>query len=309
MSSKLPPPSDKTRHGAGSGHRVEYATRVRPGLTLRVLDRTEFLANLEACVAIYAAAMNPPAEHLSGRYTIMERHAGYGAFRAVATLAYPDSGGPAGRELAGGPGQSGQAPGGGRQSGGGRRSGGGRQPGRGQQPGGHAGAQPARAVLPDGAPTAAAPLLVGFAYGFRGAAGQWWHDLVSRAAAIMLGARAADEWFGDSLEIAEVHVHPGYQGQGAGLAMMRRLTADRMERVAVLSTMDADTRARRLYRGLGFTDLLTGFEFPGADLPYAIMGAPLPLPELPGIRPGRDVRLRSGSAVAGPDDHPAGAQE
>ena len=27
--------------------------------------------------------------------------------------------------------------------------------------------------------------------------------------------------------------------------------------------MDADTRARRLYRGLGFTDLLTGFTFPG----------------------------------------------
>ena len=60
--------------------------------------------------------------------------------------------------------------------------------------------------------------------------------------------------------------------------MMLRLTAGRPERAAVLSTMDANTRARRLYRRLGFTDLLTGFTFPGTELPYAIMGAPLPLP-------------------------------
>jgi hypothetical protein len=45
--------------------------------------------------------------------------------------------------------------------------------------------------------------------------------------------------------------------------------------------MDANTRARRLYHGLGFTDLLTGFAFPGAAQPYAIMGAPLPLPGAP----------------------------
>ncbi len=88
---------------------------------------------------------------------------------------------------------------------------------------------------------------------------------------------AAEDWFGDSLEIAEVHVLPGHQGRGIGLAMMLRLTAGRPERAAVLSTRDANTRARRLYHGLGFTDLLTGFEFPGTDLPYAIMGAPLPL--------------------------------
>ena len=128
-------------------------------------------------------------------------------------------------------------------------------------------------------PTASRPReLVGFAYGFHGGGGQWWHDLVSRTTASILGTRAAHDWFGDSLEIAEVHVLPSYQGRGTGLAMMLRLTAGRPERAAVLSTMDANTRARRLYRGLGFTDLLTGFTFPGTELPYAIMGAPLPLP-------------------------------
>ena len=195
---------------------------MQPGLTLAELDGDQFLANLEACAAVYAAAMNPPEEQLPGRHTIMERHAGYAAFRAVAAIMSADG---------------------------------------------------------------AAPVLVGFAYGFHGAGGQWWHDVVSRAAASVLGGRAAEDWVADSLEIAEVHVLPGHQGRGTGLAMMLRLTTGRPERAAVLSTMDADTRARRLYHRLGFTDLLTGFAFPGTDLPYAIMGAPLPLP---GARPRPD---------------------
>jgi ribosomal protein S18 acetylase RimI-like enzyme len=119
--------------------------------------------------------------------------------------------------------------------------------------------------------------VVGFAYGFHGAPGQWWHDLVHEVIAGKHGASAADEWLGDSFEIAEVHVHPCHQGLGAGRAMMLRLTAGRPERTAVLSTMDTDSRARRLYRGLGFDDLVAGFIFPGTDLPYAVMGAALPL--------------------------------
>jgi len=199
---------------------------VQPGLILAELDGNQFLANLEACAGVYAAAMNPPEEQMPGRHTIMERHSGYAAFRAIAANVPPADGAPA-----------------------------------------------------DGAP--ADGELVGFAYGFHGGGGQWWHDVVSRTTASILGSRAARDWFGDSLEIAEVHVLPSYQGRGTGLAMMLRLTAGRPERAAVLSTMDANTRARRLYRGLGFTDLLTGFTFPGTELPYAIMGAPLPLPGAP----------------------------
>jgi GNAT superfamily N-acetyltransferase len=221
---------------------------VQPGLILAELDGNQFLANLEACAGVYAAAMNPPEEQLPGRHTIMERHAGYAAFRAIAAIARPADGTPGGG-----------APGDGATAGGATAGGG---PITGQ--------------------------VVGFAYGFHGGGGQWWHDLVSRTTAIILGGRAADDWFGDSLEIAEVHVLPGYQGRGTGLAMMLRLTAGRPERAAVLSTMDDNTRARRLYRGLGFTDLLTGFTFPGTELPYAIMGAPLPLPGA--ARPARPDR-------------------
>jgi len=132
----------------------------------------------------------------------------------------------------------------------------------------------ASAAEPDGTDP-----VIAFAYGFHGEGGQWWHDLVSHAVTSRLGRTAAEGWLADSFEIAEVHVLPGYQGQGAGLAMMRQLTAGRPERTAVLSTMDADTKARRLYRGLGFTDLIAGFAFAGTDAPYAIMGAPLPLRE------------------------------
>ena len=63
---------------------------MRAGLTLRELDRNQFLANLEACAGVYAAAMNPPAEQLPGRYVIMERHSGYAAFRAIAAILLPD---------------------------------------------------------------------------------------------------------------------------------------------------------------------------------------------------------------------------
>ena len=118
---------------------------------------------------------------------------------------------------------------------------------------------------------------VGFAYGFHGEAGQWWHDQVRDALRRQHGRAGADAWMGDSFEIAEVHVHPGHQGRGTGRQMMLSLTAARLERTALLSTMDANTRARRLYRALGFADLLAGFIFPGAEIPYVIMGSALPL--------------------------------
>jgi ribosomal protein S18 acetylase RimI-like enzyme len=123
---------------------------------------------------------------------------------------------------------------------------------------------------------------VGFGYGFRGRPGQWWHDTVARALAVTYGAQAAAAWLDHAFEVAELHVAPGYQGSGIGSGLLLRLTSERPERTAVLSTRDAETRARRLYRGVGFTDLLTSFSFcPGSEPPYAVMGAELPLRVLP----------------------------
>lgn len=119
--------------------------------------------------------------------------------------------------------------------------------------------------------------VVAFSYAFRGVPGQWWHDVVRAGISGAAGLRIAADWLDDVLEIAEVHVHPEYQARRIGRRMMLTLTARRTERTAVLSTRDALTPARRLYRSLGFTDLVTGFLFPGGGPPYAVMGATLPL--------------------------------
>ena len=134
--------------------------------------------------------------------------------------------------------------------------------------------RPSRASRPR---RATIPQVIAFAYGFRGESGQWWHDVVRSGVTAAGGESAATAWLADPMEIAEVHVRPEYQHQGIGRRLMLTLTAGRTERTAILSTQDADSPARRLYRSLGFVDLLTGFIFPGGGPPYAIMGAALPL--------------------------------
>jgi ribosomal protein S18 acetylase RimI-like enzyme len=98
-----------------------------------------------------------------------------------------------------------------------------------------------------------------------------------------VGAGLGDRggWLADCLELAELHVRPEYQGRGIGSGLLRSLTSSRTEQTVVLSTRDSETVARRMYRRIGFTDLLTGFRFDGIEPPYAIMGAELPLPLSP----------------------------
>ena len=136
-------------------------------------------------------------------------------------------------------------------------------------------------------------VVAGFCYGFHGESGQWWHDMVAAALASRSGAGCSapegaetGAWLDDSFEIAELHVLPPWQGRGIGRSLLLSLASGRQERTAVLSTADAPTRARRLYRGVGFTDLLTAFAFfPGGEPPYAVMGAELPLREWTPGRP------------------------
>ena len=123
--------------------------------------------------------------------------------------------------------------------------------------------------------------IIAFSYGFCGAAGQWWHDVVTTALAARSGRELAAAWLADSLEIAEVHVQPDFHRRGIGRSLVLGLADGRRERTAVLSTQDANSPARRLYRRLGFADLLTGYCFPGTPVPYAVMGAALPLRPAP----------------------------
>ena len=125
------------------------------------------------------------------------------------------------------------------------------------------------------------PRAVAFSYGFHGLPGQWWHDVVQTGITARAGRAAATSWLEDVMEIAEVHVHPDYQARGIGRQMLYSLTAGRSERTAVLSTREGESRARRLYRSVGFADLLTDFLFPGGGPAYAVLGADLPLALVP----------------------------
>ncbi|WP_245928845.1 GNAT family N-acetyltransferase [Murinocardiopsis flavida] len=118
---------------------------------------------------------------------------------------------------------------------------------------------------------------VGFAYGFHGHGGQWWHDVVTEELR-RRDPTAVSAWFADSFEIAEVHVHPRWQGIGVGRAVLERLAAARTERTAALSTRTGRTPAHRLYTSAGFVAVLPEFSFPGSpDQPFTIMAARLPL--------------------------------
>jgi ribosomal protein S18 acetylase RimI-like enzyme len=119
--------------------------------------------------------------------------------------------------------------------------------------------------------------LVGFAYGAECERGQWWFDQI-RMAIVAAGHGALLD---GAYAVTELHVLPAYQGRGLGLALLRRLLDGLEHPHVVLSTYDAESRARALYRGLGFSDLVTGFRFPVQAQPYALMAAPLPLPVRP----------------------------
>jgi ribosomal protein S18 acetylase RimI-like enzyme len=122
----------------------------------------------------------------------------------------------------------------------------------------------------------AAGRLLGFGYGYLSAPGQWWHDQV-RAGLRGGPGRAA---LHGAFEVVELHVRPGAQGHGLGGAQLRALLSMTGSDRVVLSTPEAEesaSRAWRLYRRLGFTDILRHFYFPGDERAFAVLGRPLPL--------------------------------
>ena len=110
--------------------------------------------------------------------------------------------------------------------------------------------------------------MVGVAYGYRGEPGQWWHDQVSGA----LTAQQSQEWLSSAFEVCELHVRPELHGTGLGRRLLDALLTDVGTRTAVLTTPDADTRARRFYRAGGWVDLRRDLRFPGDPRVFAVLG-------------------------------------
>jgi ribosomal protein S18 acetylase RimI-like enzyme len=115
--------------------------------------------------------------------------------------------------------------------------------------------------------------LVGFGYGYTTRSGQWWHDLVRRA----LDRETAAAWLQDAFELSELHVLPEFQRHGIGQRLLSSLADAIPHRAMLLSTPDANTRAFRMYRQMGFIDLTRNYLFPGDSRPFAVLGAQLPL--------------------------------
>jgi ribosomal protein S18 acetylase RimI-like enzyme len=126
----------------------------------------------------------------------------------------------------------------------------------------------------------AAPLL-GIAYGYCGAPDQWWQQQVV-AGLHRIGAPAEEvgRLTSNYFELTELHIHPSAQGRGLGEALARRLLTGRNEAHVLLSTpeiLGEANRAWRLYRRLGFTDVIRGYHFAGDPRAFAILGRSLPL--------------------------------
>ncbi len=113
--------------------------------------------------------------------------------------------------------------------------------------------------------------LIGIAYGYQGAPGQWWHDHVRAA----MGPRLAQEWLRDAFEVCELHVRPPFQQQGIGRDLLVQLLSQTRALTAVLTTPDAETRARTFYRDGGWVDLVRDLRFPGDPRSFAVLGLAL----------------------------------
>lgn len=120
--------------------------------------------------------------------------------------------------------------------------------------------------------------LVGLAYGYRGSPGQWWYEQVRRGVLHHKDEATADAWLSDYFELTEIHVRPDHHGRGLGETLLRTLLDGVEQRHVLLSTPEGPTRAWRLYRRLGFVDVLRHYHFAGDPRAFAVLGRTLPLP-------------------------------
>jgi ribosomal protein S18 acetylase RimI-like enzyme len=110
--------------------------------------------------------------------------------------------------------------------------------------------------------------ILGFAYGYTTAPGQWWYDTISPA----LTEQQAHHWLAYSFELVELAVLPDWHGQGIGGRLHDTLLASLPHRTAVLSTAQEETAALHLYRKRGWHTLVPHFRFPGHPAPFILMG-------------------------------------
>ncbi len=115
--------------------------------------------------------------------------------------------------------------------------------------------------------------VAGLCYGYTGGRHQWWNNEVRRG---MTDAQS-QYWMRSYRELTELHVRPDRQGCGIGETLLRGFLALADEDLVLLSTPEGENRAWRLYRRLGFRDVIRHHQFSGDPRPFAILGRTLPL--------------------------------
>jgi ribosomal protein S18 acetylase RimI-like enzyme len=113
--------------------------------------------------------------------------------------------------------------------------------------------------------------LVGFVYGYRGEAGQWWHDRVASA----LGPEASARWLGPGhFEFTELHVRAEHRRRGIGDSLHDAVFDGLDAPSAVLSTQTDNAPAIALYEKHDWAVVVPHLDF-GSGRPFLIMGKDL----------------------------------
>ena len=114
--------------------------------------------------------------------------------------------------------------------------------------------------------------LAGFAYGYEGGPGEWWHDHVEAA----MDERQRAQWLVPGhFELVELQVRPDLQGRGIGRALHDALLDGLRSPTAVLSTEVDNERARRVYDRLGWETILEEIDFGSGFQPFTVLGKSL----------------------------------
>ena len=115
--------------------------------------------------------------------------------------------------------------------------------------------------------------IVGFAYGYCGGPGQWWHDAVRAA---MTPAQRKQWLRPGHVELAELHVAPAWRRQGLGSRLHDELLASYPDALtSLLSTQTGNAPALALYEPRGWVTVVPELRFASHGEPYAILGLDL----------------------------------
>jgi len=110
--------------------------------------------------------------------------------------------------------------------------------------------------------------IVGLALGWTSAPGRWWRDILEKD----LDRQTAQEWLSDCFEFAELAVIPDFQGRGIGGRLHDCLLADLPHRTSILTTLQEESAALRLYRRRGWVVLRSGYFYSDSTRPSVLMG-------------------------------------